>query len=177
MAELIRTQAEAQVASGAALDAALMAYAGEARPAGATDAAMRVRVCMALLSAQDAAGRLGVPKGTRPHPLTIEERKSIMARANKAYPAGTIAAELKAARRPRPADDQVAPPPRAKIHRVRATGAGTSKLQSGSARAAILSHIPSSATGITVEALDEATGMNTRPHLQKLLERGHIEAI
>lgn len=178
MAELIRTQAEAQVASAHELDAALAAYTGERRRPGECDAVMRVRVCMALLSAEDAHGHLGVSKGTlRPQPLTITERNDIMDKARTNYPEGTVAAELKKQRRAEPTEDQKAPAPRAKIEKVRATGEGTSKLQSTSVRAAILSHIPSTEAGITVEALDAICGRNTRPHLQKLLEKNHIEVL
>ena len=67
--------------------------------------------------------------------------------------------------------------PRQKIERVRATGAGTTRLQANSIRARVMAHIPSDAAGITVEALDAATGISTRPHLQKLLEVNHIEAL
>lgn len=174
---MIRTQEQARRASRAELDAAHLAYRGEALLAQMSDAAARVAVSMAILSAEAAHGRIGIPKGTRPQPLTLKERRRLMAKANTNYPAGTIAAELKAQRTPEPDPNKPALRPRQKIERVRATGAGTTRLQANSIRAQVMRHIPSDAAGITVEALDAACGFPTRPHLQKLLEVNHIEAL
>ena len=93
------------------------------------------------------------------------------------FPAGTLAAELQAAAPAQPAEPKKRGP-RVKINRVRARADGTSRLQPNSTRHAIFAQVAAAGEeGIAVEALDAATGLSTRPHLQKLLEKDHIEVI
>lgn len=173
---IARTQRELWGAPRPFLEATFRAYAGREPPAEISDEALRTRCVMLLLSAEYAAGHLGVPRGARPRPLTLTERGTKMIH-DENFPAGTLAAELQAAAPARPAEPKKRGP-RLKINRVRARTDGTSRLQPASTRHAIFTRVAAAgAAGITVEALDAAMGLATRPHLQKLLEKNHIEVI
>lgn len=59
---------------------------------------------------------------------------------------------------------------------VRATTTGTSKLQAASARTAVFRWIQAQkADAVTLEACIAAHGPGARGHIQKLLEKGHLE--
>lgn len=173
---IARTQSELWGAPRPFLEAAFRAYAGCEPPAEISDDALRNRCVMLLLSAENAAGHLGVPRGGRPRPLTLSERGITMIK-DENFPAGTLAADLQAAAPAQPAEPKKRGP-RVKINRVRARTDGTSRLQPASTRHAVFTQVAAAgAAGITVEALDAAMGFATRPHLQKLLEKDHIEVI
>lgn len=176
MSELIRNLADLPSASRAELEAVIREFAGGRAEPRESDDALRVRASMALLSATDATGHLGVNKGERPLPHTLKEL-SIMAKKKQSdHPDGTVAAELSAKRTKKPITPPT-PVARKRMVRVRATGTGTSKLQEGSIRAAVLAKVPSRKSGILVEELDAECGVMTRPHLLKLLEKGHVEIV
>jgi deoxyribonuclease (pyrimidine dimer) len=62
------------------------------------------------------------------------------------------------------------------IVRVRATGEGRSNLQAASIRAKIMAHIATMPNKTaTVAELDAALGVSTRGHLQKLIQKNHLE--
>ncbi len=96
------------------------------------------------------------------------------------FPAGSLAAKLQgeiAAQAPIKKPDPAAPKaPRKRIDKVRATGKGTTKLQSASARAKIMAHIEALADKTcTLEELEKSLGFPCRGHLQKLVETQHLE--
>lgn len=178
---VLRTQLEARDAPRSDLAETHLALTGQVLSADVSDAAARVQVTMAMLSAINQTAHIGVPKEWSPKVLTLTERGVLM---SKKYPEGTLAADLdnkvaaKPARKPKAdkADKKGAPKtPRLRLSRVAATTTGTSKLQANSDRYAVFTHVQAAGPeGITVEALDQATGLSTRSYLQKLLEKGHI---
>src|SRR5690625_2631596 len=151
---IARTQRELWGASRPFMEATFRAYAGREPPAEISDDALRNRCVMLLLSAEHAAGHLGVPRGVRPRPLTLSERGATMIQ-DENFPAGTLAAELQAAAPAQPAEPKKRGP-RVKINRVRARTDGTSRLQPNSARHAVFARVAAAGeAGITVEAFDE----------------------
>lgn len=186
MTDIIRTQEAIATATAAQLVATYNALAGKEIKKFETRAIAEARVRMAILSAQDAAGHAGVPKGSKPEAATTQELA-----AKAAYPYGSMRAKLHAeiekqapiTPRPKkadmPTDKQSAP--RTTIMHVRATLAGTSKCQTGSIRAAVLAYVQERTqrpdTTVSVAELDAHFGHSTRGYLQKLLEKNHIIAV
>ena len=83
---------------------------------------------------------------------------------------------------PRPkASEAPADAPAAKrllINKVRATFAGTSKLQAGSTRAAVLKFVQDAPDyAATVQRLEEHFQTPVRGYLQKLIEKGHLVVV
>lgn len=97
-----------------------------------------------------------------------------------AYPAGTLlrqlADEIEERTEPRsPATEKVT---RRKFTRIRATGRGTSKMQAGSDRYRVYCAIQAAGgAGITYAELDEKLGLVSRGHVQKLIDKDHVEPI
>lgn len=103
-------------------------------------------------------------------------RSRIQERLNKMKPQTLMEQLAAAAAAAQPIEKKKEPTPRKKIVRVRATGAGLSALQPSSVRAKILAHIAAQPNkSATVEELDAAFNTSTRGHLQKLIEKQHLE--
>ena len=145
-------------------------------------AAAEVQVGMAIMAAQDAVGRAGVPKGVTPQALTPREIKT-----NNPYKEGTLSHELHKAvsgqqpiePRPKAADKETKErQPRLLIHKVRATFEGTSRPQAGSVRGQILAWIQEQPDNTaTVEALEDHFNQPVRGYLQKLIEKNHLAIV
>lgn len=186
MTDIIRTQEAIATATTAQLVETYNALAGKEIKKFETRAIAEARVRMAILSAQDAAGHAGVPKGSKPQAATTQELA-----AKAAYPDGSMRAKLHAeiekqapiTPRPKKADmpENQQHTPRVVITHVRATLAGTSKCNAGSIRAAVLAHVQACTaqpnTSVSVADLDAHFGHSTRGYLQKLLEKNHIVAV
>lgn len=148
----------------------------------------------AMLSNKDADGHLGVPKNHEPAVRTLAELQAKAAAkgvtleaadddADADAPApvstfGAMAAQLAQAAARAPAAPRArapAAPARPALTAVKATGAGTSKVQAASVRAAVLAFIQAQPGGrATVAAIDAHFKTNTRGHLQKLMKKNHI---
>lgn len=76
MTEIIREQSKVEGADMATLLASFNALTGQSVKRFSSRAAAEQRLKMAIMAATDAAGHLGVPKGTAPKPLTASERKA-----------------------------------------------------------------------------------------------------
>lgn len=141
---------------------------------GNIDAA-RVAVSNAILAAEDVVAHAGVPRGVAPVAKTVREL------GYNPYAPGTMSHELYskiAEQQPierRAPADAAAAPGRVTIQRVRATGAGTSKVQPGSVRAAVLARVQASPRQTaTVAELEKHFGHPVRGYLQKLIEKQHL---
>jgi len=149
----------------------------------ATRAAAEVQVGMAIMSAQDAAGHAGVPKGTKPPVLTAQE----LATKTNPYKEGTLSHKLheeisgQQPIDPRPKAAEKPATERAKrlvIKRVMATLAGDSKPQVGSVRNQVLIFIQQCENHTcTVEELEAHFQRPVRGYLQKLIEKNHLVII
>jgi len=145
-------------------------------------AAAEVQVGMAIMAAEVAVGRAGVPKGVKPQALTPQEIKT-----NNPYKEGTLSHELHKAvsgqqpiePRPKAAEkDAKERQPRVLIHKVRATFEGTSRPQAGSVRGQILAWIQEQPDHTaTVAALEEHFNQPVRGYLQKLVEKNHLAIV
>lgn len=141
----------------------------------------RNRVRMAILAAENESGKAGVAPNTRPAAKTVKEL------GFNPYKEGTMSHDLYAAvhaqqpitPRPKkaelPPEQQVA---RVAIDRVRATFAGTSRVQAGSVRGAVLKFIQDAPDHTrSVQELEEHFQQPVRGFLQKLLEKNHIALV
>jgi hypothetical protein len=145
-------------------------------------AAAEVQVNMAIMAAQDAVGRAGVPKGVTPGALTPGEIKS-----KNPYKEGTLSHQLHKAVseqkpiEPRPKASEQPKEKRAKrltINKVRATNAGESRPQAGSIRNQVLQYVQNAPEQMcTVAELEEHFQQNVRGYLQKLVEKNHLTII
>lgn len=183
-ANILRDQSAVGNATTADLVATYNALTGKSIKKFETRSIAESRVRMAIMSAQDAAGHAGVPKDTKPVAETVAE---LAARAPNPYPPETLSAKLHEeveARKPVVPRPKKADAPaeststRTVITAVRATFAGTSKVQADSNRAAVLAEVQRCAPEpVTVAALDAKLGYPTRGYLQKLLEKAHIALV
>lgn len=147
-----------------------------------TRAAAEVQVGMAIMSAQDAAGHAGIPKGAQPPVLTAAE---LAAKTNNPYKEGTMSHKLHAAIQqqqpiePRPKASPTTPAAkRTIINRVMATLAGDSKPQVGSVRNQVLVFIQQCENHCcTVAELEAHFQRPVRGYLQKLIEKNHLVVI
>lgn len=191
---IIRKQADVPAASDAALAATYAAMTGNPLPETTQRGAKEAMVCQSLLCAENAAGRLGVPKGTAPTALTREERiargdtsfdKAPEPEEQNPFQPGTLAHSLWVAsrsatpieRKPRPQARQKAPDGKrsARLDWVLATGCGTTSLQAGAVRTQVLKFLASQPGGkARVETLEAHFGFPCRGHLQKMIERDHV---
>lgn len=178
---IIRDQADIPEASMQVLVDTFNALTGKSIKKFESRAIAEARVANAILSAQAATGARGVVKGARPTAKTRAEldksdadggslRERLSARAAQVSAPPLIAVSAVAGTR------------RAKFHKVRATGTGTSKPRLGSIRHAVLEKIQAAgARGITVEALEDAFedafDGPVNGYLGKLWEKGHIVAM
>ncbi len=173
------------------------ALTGESVKKFASRAVGQRRVEMAMLAAIDRSAHAGVPVGVAPTPkpwpgvAPIESKPAEpefvpdekFAFDENPFKPGTLAHGLwnttnsqkpieRAAtqKRPRGAKPQ--------FQSVWATGAGVSKPQPGSVRAAVLKHITEQPNKTcSLEALDAAFKMPTRGYVQKLLEKNHLKIV
>jgi hypothetical protein len=183
MPTLIRDRNATMTASLEDLNYTYRELRGEKNHPGFKDrAAAQVQVQMAIMAAEGVVGRMGVPQNTAPVAKTVKEL------GFNPYKEGTMSYELYEAVHkqepivPRIKASEATPdkpaPKRLVINKVKATFAGTSKMQSGSVRAAVLKFVQESPDNTaTVEAIDAAIGQPCRGHLQKLLEKNHIAVV
>jgi len=145
-------------------------------------AAAEVQVGMAIMSAQDAVGRAGVPKGVQPVALTPSEIKN-----NNPYKEGTMSHSLHdavTAQQPIEPRPKVSEQPKGErrkrviIHKVVATNAGESRPQAGSIRNQVLLYVQNAPNQTcTVAELEEHFQQNVRGYLQKLVEKNHLAIV
>lgn len=179
--QLIRTQSAVEDATMADLVHTWNALRGEALTSFPSLPIARTRVRMAILAAENESGKAGVPKGAAPVAKTVAEL------GKNPYAEGTmshdlyaeIAAQQPITPRPKkaelPPEQQVA---RVTLDRVRAVPGGSSRVQEGSMRGAVLRAVRAAPGGvITVLALEELLKQPVRGHLQKLIEKGHVEPV
>lgn len=179
--QVIRNQSEVDSATHADLVHTWNELRGESIVAFPSLAIARTQVRMAILAAENEAGKAGVPKGTAPVAKTVAEL------GRNPYAEGTMSHALheeiarQAPIAPRPKKAELPPEqqaPRVTLDRVRATNAGTSRVQEGSVRGAVLRAVRAAPGGvITVLALEELLKQPVRGHLQKLIEKGHVEPV
>ena len=183
---IIRTQQEIAAATTADLVETYNALAGKSIKKFENRAIAEARVRMAILSAEDAAGKAGVPKGAKPRAATKAElatkdkptpMSSMAATLTNPYPSGSLSAKLRdKANASLPIGERKASP-RVKFTHVAPTFAGESKPNPNSDRARVLAYIQQHKDGISVEALEKHFNMPCRGFLQKLAEKNHIKAL
>lgn len=203
--EVLRTQEAIPGAPMAQLLATYTALTGKTIKKFENRAIAESRVKMAIMAAADAAGHLGVPQGKNPEPLTVAERVDLAASKGKQlqlpdsdaepgvevdeavnpYPVGSLAHQLWATARlckpipKRPVQPKVEREPGAPKRRfevVRYKSGGFSAVRESSQRGQVFAAIKAVAPGtIDIAALDERLGFSTRPHVQKLLDKHHVE--
>lgn len=183
MPNLIRDKNATMTASLEDLNFTYRELRGDPKHPGFKDrAAARVQVQMAIMAAEGVVAKQGVPQHSAPVAKTVKEL------GHNPYLPGTISHSLHEAiqklppikRRPLAceATPENPAPKRLVIKKVRATFAGTSKMQEGSVRARVLKTIQAADKHtITVEALEKEVGVAVRGYLQKLLEKNHIEVL
>lgn len=201
--EVLRTQDAIPGAPMAQLLATYQSLTGKVVKKFESRAIAETRVKMALMAAADAAGHLGVPRGKAPEPLTVAERVDVAASKGKQpqlpdndpepgvetddavnpYPMGSLAHQLWATARlckpiqPRPKEPPKEPgAARRRFEAVRYNGAGFSAVRADSTRGKVLAAIKAAAPGIVkIDDLDKQLGLSTRGHVQKLLDKHHVE--
>jgi hypothetical protein len=203
--DVIRTQDAIPGASMAQLLATYTALTGKTVTRFASRAIGENRVKMALMAAVDAAGHLGVPQGKSPEPLTAEERIDVAAAKGKStdlpepdaepgvdtddtvnpYTPGSLAHQLWATaklckpiqRRPeQPKVEREPGAPKRRFEAVRYKPGGFSTVRESSQRGLVFAAIKAAAPAhVTIEALDKQLGFESRPHVQKLLDKAHVE--
>ena len=150
------------------------------------------RVKMAILAAEDAAGKAGVRKGEKPRAATVAEladkaagktteprspMTDMASSLTNPYPAGSLSAQLRdKANKALPIGERKSSP-RVKFTRVVPTFAGESKPNPKSDRARVLEFIQQHKAGVDVAAIERHFGMPCRGFLQKLAEKNHIKAV
>jgi len=205
MTNIIRDRALVAAASTADLVATYNALTGNAVERFSSRAIAERRTDMAIMAAEDAAGHRGIPKDTKPVAQTVAEvaaqaQDGAVSELNdqegavasgweeNPFKAGTMAHQLwvatksltaNAAPRTKKLPKAASEPKQKRISNltIKATFAGTSKVQSGSKRAAILVHIQNAPDSTaTLAELDAAFGEPTRGYVQKLVQMNHLEA-
>jgi hypothetical protein len=150
-------------------------------PGFGSRAAAEIQVGMAIMAAQDAVGRAGVPKGVQPKALTPKELRN-----NNPYKEGTMSHALKEAidqqkpiePRPKATEKPEGTKGRLIIKRVKATFAGESRPQAGSIRNQVLQFVQQAPEHTcTVEELEEHFKQPVRGYLQKLVEKNHLVVV
>lgn len=141
-------------------------------------AAARVQVQMAIMASEGVVGRDGVPQNTNPVAKTVSEL------GRNPYQPGTMSYELheqvyqQEPIKPRSELPEEQRPKKVVLRKVRATFAGTSRVQEGSVRHRVLQAIQDAKNHTaTVEELEAVVGVAVRGYLQKLLEKNHIEPV
>jgi len=188
MPNLIRNRDAVQGATMEDLDYTFRELRGQPDFVGfTTRAAAETQVHMAIMAAQDAAGRAGIPAGTKPPTLTARELAERMNAADNPYKDGTMSHALRAAIdksppiQPRPKAAEKPPAertPKQTIDRVRATLEGTSRPQAGSMRSAVLQRIQESPERTaSVKDLSAHFQVDVRGHIQKLIEKNHLTIV
>lgn len=172
---IVRSRAQVASASLETLNASFRALRGDPDHPGFTSIdAARTAVQNAIMAAEDVVAHAGLPRGAAPVAKTVGEL------GYNPYAPGTMSYDLYAAvaaRQPiqRRAPAAGAPAGRMTICCVRATGAGSSKVQSGSVRAAVLARVQASPNATaTVAELEQHFGHPVRGYLQKLIEKNHL---
>ena len=206
MPNIIRDRALVATASTADLIATYNALTGNNVERFSTRAIAEHRTDMAIMSAEDAAGHRGVPKDTKPVAQTVEEVAAQAQDVAETEPGdtegavapdaeenpfkpGTMAHGLWVAAKSYNANSQPREKraPKAKTEPkqkrrlalvVKATFAGTSKVQAGSRRAGILKHVQEAPEStISLADLDTHFDEPTRGYVHKLLETKHLVAV
>lgn len=180
--QIIRSQAEVNGAPMNVLVNTYNALTGNSIKKFENRAVAESRVANAIMSAQDAAGHLGVPKGMAAPCLTVEERaaKAAANGTNGSKPADAEKTPENVPIQPAAKKAKAKPTgkPRKVIDSVRATNAGTSKPQADSVRGKVLKFIQD-APGKTASMaeLEAKFGEAARGCVMKLLEKNHLETL
>lgn len=206
MSNIIRDRALVATASTADLIATYNALTGNSVERFSTRAIAERRTDMAIMSAEDAAGHRGVPKDTKPVAQTVEELGAQAQDAPNSPPGddestvapdseenpfkpGSMAHQLWVAtksweanskpREKRAPKDKSEPKQKRRVALVvKATFAGTSAVQAGSKRAAVLKAIQEAPDAtISLAALDAQFDEPTRGYVHKLIEKNHLTAV
>lgn len=178
---VIRTQAEIPGASDADLRETIEALSGERPAAGASRAKLESSTVSAIMSAQDADAKSGVPKGAKGEAKTKAElakkaRKSPDAAAPKSTPK---ASKPKAEK----AEGTAGKRGRAPVftHVTTKGCEGRSKVRADSVRGQVLAHVTAYVNRydkpLDVLKIDEKFGVPTRGFLAKLIEHNHIAGV
>lgn len=186
---IIRAQAQIADASTADLVATYNALTGKSISRFSSRGAGESQVANAIMAAQDRAGHLGVPKGAAPVAITVAEAKAKKAAGahEEPAPAGSpkpLRAKLALAAgdaSPNKAKPKAERKASGKLVAVVPTGAGESKLQAASERAAVFAEIVKrhgkDCRVVTIEELNAHFGRNTSGFVGKLLEKHHLIAV
>lgn len=203
MSNIIRDRALVATASTADLIATYNALTGNNVERFSTRAIAERRTDMAIMAAEDAAGHRGVWKDTKPVAMTAaelsqdapnsptEEEEGGVAPGSEENPfkPGTMAHQLWVAtksweanskpREKRAPKDKSEPKQKRRVALiVKATFAGTSAVQAGSKRAAVLKAIQEAPNStMTLAALDAQFEEPTRGYVHKLIEKNHLIAL
>lgn len=209
MPTLIRSQKDIASATTADLVYSYNAFTGKSISRFSSRGAGESQLANAILAAENAAAQLGVKKGAKPLALTVEELAKRREDAAKGSASTETETPTSAAARPRAAQsakgslrarlaekakgDPNKPRPKPqksaaavgrapKVTHVEPTGAGITKLHSGSERRKVLeaiearhakTHSPVELAGLEIEGLEGAL----RGYIQKLLVTGHIRSV
>jgi hypothetical protein len=174
--EIIRSQTQV---SGAAMNVLVDTYnalTGKSIKKFENRAIAEQRVTMAIMSAVNESGHLGVPKGQAPQCLTAEERAA-KAAAKGEPEVSPAAVEVPKAAPAAPAKAGKAKPgkPRRVINKLRATGTGKSKPQVDSVRGLVLKYVQSAPDQTaTLAQLEAKFGEAARGCVLKLIEKDHL---
>lgn len=148
----------------------------------------RPRTAMAILAAEHAAGRAGVSKHAQPEPLTAAELRARMQEkvaaensaldgSRKQKRANNFMEQDMARKKPAGADPSQRGRPTHPDFKVRATGAGKTKVRAESARGKLLAHIAASKKPTAVSDLDAAFERKTLGDVRVLIQLGHLVAV
>lgn len=180
---VVRNQRDLASADDAALRETIVQLTGSAAPPGASRGALLVAASNAILSAQNAAGHLGVPRGTAPRTLTIQERIAVARAGGLELPMrAALATEIATSEphRPKlvPAVERRRGRPRgtARTHvRAPSDAAPRANLQPGSVRAAVYAAVAAAPERrAAVADLQERFGNAVLGHIRKLLASEHL---
>lgn len=203
MTNIIRDRALVATASTADLIATYNALTGNSVERFSSRAIAERRTDMAIMSAEDAAGHRGVWKDTKPVAMTAaelaqdepnvptEEPEGAVAPDSEENPfkPGSMAHQLWVAtksweanskpREKRAPKDKSEPKQKRRVALVvKATFAGTSAVQAGSKRAAVLKAIQEAPDAtISLADLDAKFEEPTRGYVHKLIEKNHLTAV
>ena len=206
MTNIIRDRALVATASTADLIATYNALTGNSVDRFSTRAIAERRTDMAIMAAEDAAAHRGIPKDTKPVAQTLEElgvqgqdggetplgddEGTVAPDSNEnPFTPGSMAHQLWVATKsldantaPRqkraPKAKSETPTKRNAALSVKATFAGTSKIQANSKRAAVLKHIQVAPEAtVSLADLDAAFGEPTRGYVHKLMQMHHLISV
>ncbi len=195
MTNIIRDRALVATASTADLISTYNALTGSDLQRFSSRTVAERRTEMAIMSAENASGHRGVPKGTTPVAQTVAELEQASPETPEADPnvnpftPGTMAHQLWVAtkawkensepRKQRPAKAPSRPrESRQMTLIVKATRSGISKVQVDSVRGQVLAYIQEAPDGIcTIAELNAHFKVPVLGYVHKLVQKNHLEVI